>query len=71
MLDMKESEKRPRWKYRIRAEQTDKVKQERDLGVIIQDNLSPKKHISMITGGTYRLFINIRVAFNYTRIKVV
>ena len=59
MLEIGESEKRPRWKYRVRAEQIDKVKKERDLGVIIQDNLSPEKHVNMITGGTHRLLINM------------
>ena len=41
-----------------------KSKDERDLGVMIQDTLSPEKHISGIFGSTYYLLANIRVAFN-------
>ena len=32
---------------------------------MIQDNLSLEMHINMITGGTSRLLVNMRVAFNY------
>ena len=42
-----------------------KSKEEKDLGVIIEDNLSLGRHISGITGSTYSLLSNIRVAFHH------
>ena len=42
-----------------------KSKKEKDLGVIVQDTLSPEQHISEIFHSTYRLLTNIRVAFHY------
>lgn len=41
-------------------------KNERDLGVIVQDNLSPGKHISIVNGGMDRLPMYMKVAFYYT-----
>ena len=38
---------------------------EKDLGIIVSDNLSPEKHINKIVGETYNLLRNIRVAFTY------
>ena len=38
---------------------------EKDLGVIVQDDLSPRKHISNVVGGTYRLITKIKTAFIY------
>ena len=37
----------------------------KDLGVWITDNLSPEKYINEITGDTYQLLKNIRMAFKY------
>ena len=42
-----------------------KVVKEKDLGVVMQENLHPDKHIDMIFGETYNLLRNIRVAFHY------
>ena len=33
--------------------------------MVIQDTLSPERHINQIFGSTYRTLINIRVAFHY------
>ena len=46
-------------------EKISKAKQEKDLGVLIQNDLSPEKHITKITEEAYRLMTNIRVAFSY------
>ena len=35
------------------------------MGVRITDNVSPEKHINNITGDTYQLLRNIRMAFKY------
>jgi len=42
-----------------------RVNEEKDLGIVIQDNLSPEKHINKIFGETYRMLRNIRVAFHF------
>ena len=59
------SEARPTWKYTMGMEEIKKVHEEKDLGVTIQDNLKPEKHIGKIFGDTYRMLRNIRVAFHY------
>ena len=38
---------------------------ERDLGVVIQDNLLAEKHINKITNNTYRMVISMSVFFHY------
>ena len=42
-----------------------KSREERDLGVIVQDSLTPEQHINGICGSTHRILMNIRVAFHY------
>ena len=43
-----------------------KTKEEKDLGVVIQDTLSRERHATnQIFGSTYRTLTNIRVAFHY------
>ena len=42
-----------------------KTNVEKNLGVWITDNLSPEKHINKITGDTYQMLRNIRMAFKY------
>ena len=42
-----------------------KVKKEKDLGVIMQENGQPESHIDRIFGETYNLLKNIRLAFHY------
>lgn len=44
---------------------TNLIKEERDLGIIIQDKISPEKHTDMVSGGTCRLLMNIKVTINY------
>ena len=41
------------------------TKEEKDLGVLIQDTLSPEQHINQLFGSTYRILSNIRVAFHH------
>ncbi len=42
-----------------------KNNEEKDLGVMIQDSLSPGRHINGIFGPTCSLLTNMNVAFNY------
>ena len=43
-----------------------KTREEKDLGMVIQDTLSPEQNISQLFGSTYRILANIRVALHYT-----
>ena len=42
-----------------------KTKEEKYLGVVIQDTLSPEWHINHLFGSKYRTLTNIRVAYHY------
>ena len=42
-----------------------KQREEKDLRVLVLDNLSLNKHIKQIFDSTYRMLSNIRVAFHY------
>lgn len=42
-----------------------KRKKKKDLGVVIQDTLSPQQHISQQFGTTYKVLNKIRVVFHY------
>ena len=44
---------------------------EKDPGVIVQDDLSPRKHISKVVGGTYRHITKIKTAFTYMDEKML
>ena len=64
-MEMGRSKNKPTWEYKMGGVNILKSKEERDLGVMIQDTLSPEKHINGIFRSTYNLLANIRVAFNY------
>ena len=42
-----------------------KTKEEKDLGVVIQDTLSPERHIERLFESIYRTLTNIRVVVHY------
>ena len=42
-----------------------KVQEEKGLRVVIQDNLSPEKHINRIFGDTFMMLRNIRMGFHF------
>ena len=42
-----------------------KSREEKDLGVIVQDSLTPERHINGICDSPHRILTNIRVAFHY------
>ncbi len=56
--------KRPVGNYYLGNEEISIRSEEKDLGVIITDNLSFGKHINKIIGETYKLK-NIKIAFSY------
>ena len=42
-----------------------KTKEEKDMGVVIQNRLRPEQHIGQLFRATYRILTKIRVAFHY------
>ena len=40
-------------------------KEEKDLRVIVQDILTPERHINLLFAPTYRTLTNTRMSFNY------
>lgn len=65
VLEFGKSKNRPLWTYKMGGETIIKSREEKDLGVMIQDTLSPERHIKGIFGSTYNLLTNIRIAFSY------
>ncbi|MPC64514.1 hypothetical protein E2C01_058631 [Portunus trituberculatus] len=65
IMELGKIKRRPIWNYLMGEEQIMNTKEEKDLGVIIQENLSLYKHISKISGLSYKMLTNIRVAFHY------
>ncbi|MPC52788.1 hypothetical protein E2C01_046665 [Portunus trituberculatus] len=65
IMKLGKNKRRPLWNCLMGKEQIMKTKEEKELGVIIQENLSPKKHISIIFGLSYKMLTNIRVTFQY------
>ncbi len=65
VMEMGKSKRRPTFDYKMGRETIVKRREERDLGVVVQDTLSPEKHINGIFASTYRTLANIRVAFSY------
>ena len=46
---------RPSWMYNLGGNIKSITKEEKNLGVVIQANLSPNKHIERILGDTFRM----------------
>ena len=65
LMEMGKSKTRPTWEYKMGEEVIMKSREEKDLGVIVQDSLTPERHINGICGLTHRMLTNIRVAFQY------
>ena len=53
------------WMYKLGVNIISIAKEEKDLGVVIQDNLSPEKHIKRIFDDTFRMLRNMRMAFHF------
>ncbi|MPC77704.1 hypothetical protein E2C01_072166 [Portunus trituberculatus] len=64
-MELRKSKRRLVWNSLMGEEQIMKTKEEIDLGVIIQENLSPDKHISKIFELSYKMLTSMRVAFCY------
>ena len=62
---MGKSAMRPSWTYKLRENIISIAKEQKDLGVVIQDNLSPEKHIDKIFGDTFKMLRSIRMAFHF------
>ncbi len=65
VLEMGKSKNRPSWDYKLGNESISKARKEKDLGIIISDDLSPEHHINKITGEAYSVLTRNRIALNY------
>ena len=65
VMEMGLSKNRPRRIYRLGEEELKVSRHERDLGISIQDNLSPERHINKLFGESYKMLQNIGMAFHY------
>ena len=61
----KKSIMRSPWTYKLGENVILMAKEEKDLEVVIQDNLSPEKHRSRIFDDTFRMLRNIRMAIHF------
>ena len=59
------SAKRPDWDYLLGSNTLQESNKEKDLGVIINNKLSPEDHINDKVRNTYKLLANMRVACAY------
>ena len=59
------SVKRPTWEYKLGNKILKESVKERDLGVVINKNLSPEDHINEIVRSTNMLLANMKMAFTY------
>ena len=55
---------RPTWTFKLGQNILSIEKEEEDLGVVIQDNLSLEKHIDTIFGDTFIMLREIRIGFS-------
>ena len=65
------SEKRPQWNYTLGNETLMEEEKERDLGVLVNNKLSPEDHINEKVRSAYALLANMKVAFTYVDEEMV
>ncbi len=56
---------RPAWTYKQGNCIMTKQREVKDLGVVVQDDLSPEKHLNTIFGNAYGMFRNIWMTFHF------
>ncbi len=59
------NEKRPDWEYKLGNDRLQESEKEKDLGVIINNRLSPEDHIQEKVRNVHNLLANMRIAFTY------
>ncbi len=64
VMETGKSAMRPTWIYKM-GNDISRSTEEKDLGVMLQDNLLPDKHINKIFGDTYKMLRTLRVAFHF------
>ena len=65
VMEMGKGKRRPVWDYKMGQDTIMKSNKEKDLGVVVQDTLSPERHINGIFGSAYGVLMDVRVAFSY------
>ena len=64
-LEMGKSGMRPSWTYKLGQNIISIWKEDKNLWVVIEDNLSTEKHIDIIFGDTFKILRNIWMSFNF------
>ncbi len=65
VLEIGKSQYRPRHDYKLGNVELLKADKEKDLGIIIQNNMSPESHVNKLVRESLSLLANIRMTFNY------
>ena len=55
VMELGKSKRRPKWNYKMGQEVILKTKAEKDLGMVMQDTLSPERHINPLKGTRHPL----------------
>ena len=50
VIEICKSKRSPKWSYKVGQEKIPKAKEEKHLGVVIQDTLKPERHINQLFG---------------------
>ncbi len=64
-LGRAQCKKKKNWDYQLGSNTLQESYKEKDLGVIINNKLSPEDHINDKVSSTYNLLANMRVTFAY------
>ena len=65
VMEMGVSKRRPHWNYKLGDCIINSSEKEKDLGIIVQRDLSPANHVNKVVGEAYGLLNRIKLAFNY------
>ena len=71
VLEMGRSIHRPHARYNLGGVELKNSNKEKDLGIVVQDNLSPEGHINKVVGEGLAIVANIRTTFTYLDMNIV
>ncbi len=71
VMEIGKSKNRPRKTYKMGREKIKVAHEEKDLGVKMQNTLSPEKHINRLFGEAYKMLQNIKTSFNFIDKKMM
>lgn len=65
VMEVGKGARRPTWNYKLGNNAIGKVNEEKDVGMVIQDNISTEKYIKKTRVETCKLVTNMRVASHH------